>query len=85
MAERFVEVNYSPNEGLTLRFRPAGLQLIPEPTRGHLRAANKELLMAFRSWLDQVIEGVEKQEGQEADHRPRKVPVKAADNKGEAI
>lgn len=31
---------------LTLRFRPASLDLIPESTKRHIRAANREMLLA---------------------------------------
>ena len=74
MAERFVEINYSPTEGLTLRFRPGSLKLIPEPTRQHIRAANKELLLALRTLVDQTIERMET-EGRSSEG-PRRVHVR---------
>ena len=76
MAERYVEVNYSPTDGLTLRFRPLSLSLIPEPTRQHLRAANKELLLALRSIVDETIERMETSEQQRSTRGPRRVHVK---------
>lgn len=75
MAERLVEVDYSAGEGLTLRFKPRSLGLIPEPTRGHIRAANRELLLALRSFVDQVIEGMEPEENT-PPRRRRRVRVK---------
>jgi hypothetical protein len=74
MAGRLIEVHYSPGEGLTLRFRPRSLKLIPDATMGHLRTANKELLLALRSLLDQTIARMEEQE--KPSRRPRKVEVK---------
>ena len=75
MADRFVEVNYSPGDGLTLRFRPVSFGLIPEPAKGHLRAANKELLLALRSFVDEAIQGIEA--GSEAGRKPRRVDVRS--------
>jgi len=71
---RFIEGNYDPAEGLTLRVKPIGLRLVPEPTRGHLMTANKELLLALRSVLDHAIDKVEERE--RTPRRPRKVAVK---------
>ena len=76
MAKRVVEIDYSATEGLTLRFRPASMGLIPEPTRQHIRAANRELLLALRSFVDQAIEGMEP-EGKAGG--PRRVHVRDAE------
>ena len=74
MAPRLVEVNYSSEEGLTLRFQPRTLQLVPEATRTHLRAAKKELLLAMRGCIDGAIE---RTEGREAEaRRPRRIEVR---------
>ncbi len=74
MNRRLIEVDYDPEEGLTLRLNP--FRMIPESARGHLLAANRELLLALRSTLDETIERLEKREG-EASRRPRKVEVKS--------
>ncbi len=74
MADGLVEVNYSTSEGLTLRFRPSSLKLIPEPTRRHIRAANNELLLALRSFVDEAIEGMGPEEGEKRG--PRRVHVR---------
>ena len=74
MADGPVEVNYSASEGLTLRFKPSSLKLIPEPTRQHIRAANKELLLALRSFVDQAIEGMGPEEGEKKG--PQRVHVR---------
>ncbi len=62
MAPRLAEATYSSEEGFTLRFRPGNLRLLPDATRDHLKAANKELLLALRSVIDRVIEGTEPDE-----------------------
>ncbi len=77
MAPRLAEISYSPEEGLTLRFRPTGLELLPESTRTHLRAANKELLLALRGVIDRAIEGTEHRQGEA--RRPRRIQVKVGD------
>ncbi len=76
MADRAVEINYNASDGLTLRFKPRTLELIPEPAKEHIKAANKELLLALRSFVDQAIEKMEP-DG-ESGKGPRRVPVKDA-------
>ena len=77
MADRFIEVDYSPDEGLTLHFRPHSLSLIPEPTRQHIRAANKEMLLALRSFVDQAIDRMESSDN--AARGPRRVHVRGGE------
>ena len=74
MAKRLFEINYSRSEGLTLLFRPGGLNLIPEPTMQHLKAANRELLLALKSCVDEAIERMEPES--ETSRGPRRVRVK---------
>ena len=81
MSPRLAEINYSSEEGLTLRFTPRSCQLLSEPTRGHLKAANKELLLALRSFLDQTIEGIDRP--QPKSRRPRRVQVKVGSETAE--
>ena len=81
MADRFIEVDYNCTDGFTLRVNPRGLHLLPEPARGDIRAANKEILLAIRSFLDQAISRVE--EDDKASRRPRKVPVKGSEGEDE--
>ncbi len=69
MADRAFEVQYSPSEGITLRIHPMRLRLLPEETWGHLRTANKEMLLALRSFIDSCVASVEKAE--EAKSKPR--------------
>jgi hypothetical protein len=75
MSPRLAEISYSPEEGLTLRFKPRSFRLLPEPTRGHLKAANKELLLALRSSIDQAIEWIDRQ-GPEPRRPRRRIQVK---------
>lgn len=74
MSPRLAEISYSPDEGLTLRFNPRSFTLLPEPTRGHLKAANKEFLLALRSIIDQGIEWMDRP--QPKSRRPRRIQVK---------
>jgi hypothetical protein len=75
MFPRLTEMNYSPEEGLTLRFQPRGGRLLPEATWGHLRAANKELLLALRSIIDQTIERMDRPPPTRP-RRPRRIQVR---------
>ncbi len=76
MANRPFEVNYSPDEGITLKFRPDAIGFVPEPARKHIKAANKELLLALRSFVDKAIEVMEPEE--ETGRGPKRVRVKDA-------
>jgi hypothetical protein len=62
MGERFLECEHSPEEGLTIRFKPSSFHLLPDATMGHVRTAKKEVLLAVRSLLDVAIERLEKEE-----------------------
>lgn len=77
MANRPIEVNYTPDDGLTVTLRPEAVSLIPEPASKHFKAANKELLLALRSFVDKAIEMMEPEE--ETGRRPQRVRVKNAD------
>ena len=81
MRPRVFEVSYTQAEGLTVRVRPPTIRLLPESTMGHLRQANRELLLAVRSVLDEAIGVVERRQAQAeqaaAGRRPRRVHVRA--------
>ena len=62
MAERIFEIEYQPGEEVILHFKAPGLSIMPEATRGHLKLAHKEMLLALRSLLDGAIERAEKAE-----------------------
>ena len=62
MRERVFEVEYHPGEEVVLHFKAPSLSVMPEATRGHFRAARKEMLLALRSLLDKAIERAEEAE-----------------------
>ncbi|MBI4199852.1 MAG: hypothetical protein HY535_05220 [Chloroflexi bacterium] len=79
---RWLEVEYHKGEGLVVRVRPALLSRMPPTAIDHWRAANKELLLAFRSFLDGAIERMERaaQEVPPGDGRVRRrIPVREAE------
>ena len=56
---RVLEVEYNDaDEGkeVVLHFRPYALRKSPRIGAGHLRSANREVLLAVRSLLDEAIE-----------------------------
>jgi hypothetical protein len=75
MAERFIEVDYSRQEGFIVRVRPNRFKLLPESTREHLVSANKEFLLAIRSLVDETISRIEARE-KAGPKQPRRVPIK---------
>jgi len=75
MAARLLEIDCNRDDGLTIRLKPRTLRLLPESTRGHLRAANKELLLALRSVIDSAIEYTEQREQRARPHRRIQVTV----------
>ena len=62
MANKIFEIEHHPGEEFVLRFKKPMFSILPEATRGHIRTARKETLMALRSLLDNEIERVEKVE-----------------------
>ena len=61
MTESLFEVEYKSGE-FVLKFRPGRLRVTPEATVDHLKAANKEVLLAMRGLLDRAIERMEPQQ-----------------------
>jgi hypothetical protein len=57
-----LEVDCNRNEGLTIKIKPVTLGMASGSALGHLRAANKELLLALRSVIDSAIEYTEQKE-----------------------
>ncbi len=62
MAQKIFEVEYDPEEGVTMRFKAPDLLLASKVTKARYRTARKEMLLALRSLLDKAIEGTEKTE-----------------------
>jgi hypothetical protein len=50
-----IEWEHHPEEGLILRLKPPLDKVVPDETRGHIRAARKEMLLALRSLVDAAI------------------------------
>jgi len=75
MTDKILECEYRPGEEFVLRFRPPKLQMMSEPTREHLRAARKEMLLAVRSIIDQAIRRMEEAESA-GEKGPTKIKVK---------
>jgi len=71
MAERILELERRPGEEYVLRFRPSKLRFLPETTRQHTRAAQKELLLAVRSLIDGAIERLEEAEKRKGKPRTK--------------
>lgn len=71
MAEQFFEFERSPEDDYVFKFRPSMLNLFPPPTRQHMRAARKEVLLAFRSIIDRAIERVEEEDKKQSKRRTR--------------
>jgi hypothetical protein len=62
MAETIFSVERGPEEELIVRFKPKALHVMPAPVRGHLRAARREVLLAFRRAVDEAISATEREE-----------------------
>ncbi len=69
MRESILEVEHNPGEEeIIVHFRPPKM-LLPPSTRTHLRAAEKEALLALRSLIDAAIETIEEKEKGERKER----------------
>ncbi len=75
MTDKILECEYRPGEEFVLRFRPPKLQMMSEPTREHLRAARREMLLAVRSIIDEAIRRTE-EVGGTGEKGPTKIEVK---------
>lgn len=64
MTEKWFECEYRPDDEMVLRFRRPKLSFLPAEAREHIWAAQKETLLAIRSFIDAVVESVEKAEKQ---------------------
>ena len=62
MAETIFSIEWGPEEELIVRFKSKNLHVKRVPVRGHVRAASREVLLAFRRALDEVISAVEREE-----------------------
>ena len=71
MLKGSIEWEHDPNEGLTIRFKPPFGKIASAETRGHMKAARKEILMAIRSLLDAAVERLEKEEKKPSQTRTK--------------
>ncbi len=71
MAERMIDVQCSSDREMVIRIRPMRLRLLPEATMTHLRTANKEFLLAVRSFIDSAIRRMEQKEKAQPPSRRR--------------
>ncbi len=62
MSERILEVEHRPGEEWVVRFKPIGLQWLPEETKRHMYDARKEMFLALRSVVDHAIQQIEESE-----------------------
>ena len=62
MSESIFEVEHRPGEEVVFRFRPPKLKGLSQESQNHIRAAQKEFLLALRSLIDSAVEAVEKSE-----------------------
>ena len=69
-----IEWEHRPGEGLVLRLKPPLDKIVPDETRGHIRAARKEMLLALRSLVDAAIVR-EEEAGKKTEKRRTKIEV----------
>ena len=62
------QLEYESGE-LVVRVSPRHIRLLPEATQEHLKAANKEFLLAFKSCLDSAINLIDRPSKPEATSR----------------
>ena len=62
MSNSILEVEHRPNGEVVLRFKSPQLWRLPDTTKQHLLATQKEMLLALRSMLDMAIEKTEEAE-----------------------
>ena len=74
MSDSIFEVEYHPGEEVVLRFKSPKLRVLPEPTKQHLSAARKEMLLALRGMLDWAIEKAE-ESGETKGRKRTKISV----------
>lgn len=75
MADSMFEIEHKPGEMLTIRVRPPKLRHISPVAKEHIKTAQKEFLLAFRSMIDMVIEMTETEDKPDKGKRARKIDV----------
>ncbi len=70
------EIERHPDGVIVLRFKTLMLTgLLAEPTKQHVLAAKRELLLAVRSMLDTAVEGVEEVERKTTSKKKTRIKV----------
>ena len=52
---KIIQVDYESGD-FVVRLSPKNIRLLPGDTQEHLKAANREMLMAFKSCLDSALD-----------------------------
>jgi hypothetical protein len=76
MSDRIFEIEHHPDGVILLRFKsPTLTGLLAEPTKRHVVAAQREIMLALRSMLDTAIEGAEQVERKATNKKKTKIDV----------
>jgi hypothetical protein len=59
MTETIFRVEREADGGLTLHFKPKSIRHIPSTAKGHLKVAEREVLLAIREAIDKAISSTE--------------------------
>lgn len=73
MSDSLFEFSFKPGEELVFKVRPWSVPEAMKETASHVKAANREALLALRSLLDQAIEALE--EKPESSQTKKKIQV----------
>ncbi len=49
------EMEYNPGNEVVIRIKSAKLHLMPDSTKGHIKTARKEMLLALRDLVDSAV------------------------------
>jgi hypothetical protein len=66
-----IQWEQSPDEEFVLRIKPPKGKIIPDEAVSHMKAANKEMLLALRSLIDAAIEKQEEAEKKKGKRRTK--------------
>lgn len=76
MGDGIFEIERHPDGVIVLRIKsPMVMGLLSDPTKQHLLAAKKELLLALRSMIDSTIEGAEELERKAKSSKIKKTKI----------
>ena len=76
MNSNFFEIEHHPDGVIVLRIKsPMLTGLLAEPTKKHVLAAKKEILLALRSMIDTAIEGTEEVDRKTTSKKKTKIEV----------